>query len=128
MPRIVKLHHLQLNHNTWAVRYQIPKDCRHLFDGKREYLKSTGYKKPEVIGAELVRDIKVATIQKIIWNFRRKHHMLHRVMTEKVKLMSEVQRDFALKDVKETMKLHDRDSDYYAQLEAEYDALLEAMG
>jgi len=53
--------------------------------------------------------------------------MLHKVMTEKVKLMTEVQRDLALKDVKETMKLHDRDSDYYAQLEAEYDALLEAM-
>ena len=70
MSRIVKLHHLKLNHNTWVVRYQIPKDCRHLFDGKREYLKSTGYKKPEVIGAELVRDIKVATIQKIIWNFK----------------------------------------------------------
>ena len=54
--------------------------------------------------------------------------MLHRVMTEKVRLMTEVQRDFALKDVRETMKLHDRDSDYYAKLEAEYDALLEAMG
>ena len=53
--------------------------------------------------------------------------MLHKVMTEKVRLMTEVQRDFGLKDVRETMKLHDRDSDYYAQLEAEYDALLEAM-
>ena len=54
--------------------------------------------------------------------------MLHKVMTEKVRLMTEVQRDFALKDIRETMKLHDPYSDYYAKLEAEYDALLEAMG
>jgi len=57
----------------------------------------------------------------------RKDHMLHKVMTEKVRLMTKVQRDFALKDIKESMKLHDPYSDYYAKLEAEYDALLEAM-
>tara|TARA_R110000751_G_scaffold27875_1_gene73276 strand:+ start:600 stop:2060 length:1461 start_codon:yes stop_codon:yes gene_type:complete len=71
MPRTGKFHHLVLNHNTWVIRYQIPADCRHLFDGKREYLRSTGFKESEIISAELARDVEIANIKVRINNFRR---------------------------------------------------------
>ena len=77
---------------------------------------------------ETTKHVVLSLFKKGLSATERKDYMLHKVMTEKVRLMTEVQRDFALKDVRETMKLHDRDSDYYAKLEAEYDALLEAMG
>ena len=41
--------------------------------------------------------------------------------------MTADERTYALKDVKETMKLHDPDSAYYAKLLAEYDCLIDAM-
>lgn len=71
MPRTGKFHHLVLNHNTWVIRYQIPADCRQLFEGKREYLKSTGFKEAEIISAELARDVEIANIKVRINNFRR---------------------------------------------------------
>jgi hypothetical protein len=53
--------------------------------------------------------------------------MLHKIAAEKARLMTADERTYALKDVKETMKLHDPDSAYYAKLLAEYDCLIDAM-
>jgi integrase len=70
MPKVSKRPHLKLHHNTWIVRYQVPKDCQHFF-GRREIVKSTGYKEPEIVDAELVRDVEVAKIKQRIRDFRR---------------------------------------------------------
>jgi integrase len=70
MPKTTKHSHLKLHHNTWIFRYQIPKDCQQFF-GKREIIKSTGYKEPEIVDALLFRDRDRAKIQIAIRDFRR---------------------------------------------------------
>ena len=47
--------------------------------------------------------------------------------TLKVRRMTADERTAAIKDVKETMKLHDPSTLYYAKLMAEYDVLVNAM-
>jgi len=47
--------------------------------------------------------------------------------TQKVRRMTADERTAAVKDVKETMKLHDPSTIYYAKLMAEYDCLIDAM-
>ena len=70
MPKTTKHTHLKLHHNTWVLRYQIPKDCQQFF-GKREIIKSTGFKEPEIVDALLFSDRERAKIQIAIRDFRR---------------------------------------------------------
>ena len=70
MPKQIKHSHLKLHHNTWVIRYQIPRDC-HQFFGKREWIKSTGYKASEILDALTMKTIEVEKIKKTIRDFRR---------------------------------------------------------
>lgn len=71
MPKIISNQYLKLHYQTWVVRYQIPKDCQAFFEGKREYICSTGFKESEIIDARLVRDQEIATIKRKIRDIRK---------------------------------------------------------
>ena len=70
MPKQTNHSHLKLHHNTWVIRYQIPKDCRQFFK-RNEIILSTRCKESEIVDALLIRDREVAKIKLAIRDFRK---------------------------------------------------------
>jgi integrase len=59
MPKTSDQHHMYLRHNTWMLRFQIPKDIQSVL-GKKQVQESTGLKRHEVAEAMLMRDLRFA--------------------------------------------------------------------